>query len=85
MRRHVGADLTRLVDSPISPVNLINFFAGIAEAVDAFEPRFRLSRMKPTEETSGGNLVIEIEGVYYPRGHLGDFSVSEPKTVSVPL
>lgn len=85
MRRHVGSDLPRLVDSPVSPLTIIDFMAAAAGAVVDFEPRFKVSRIKPAEMTAGGHLTLAIEGVYYPRGHLGDFSVSEPKTVSIPL
>lgn len=87
MRRHVGSDLPRLVDSPISPVTKIDVFAAVAEAVAAFEPRFRISRLAVSADSvpTAGRLIVDIQGVYYPRGHLGDFSVSEPKTVSVPL
>jgi len=84
MRRHLGTNMPRLVDAPISPVTLIDFYAAIAEAAK-YEPRYRVSRMAVEGATSGGHLTIAIQGVYYPRGHLGDFSVSEPKTVKVPL
>lgn len=85
MRRAVGADLVRMVDAPISPVTVIDIYAAVAESVRNYEPRFKISRMKVLEADAGGKLTVGIEGVYYPRGHLGDYSVSEPKTVSVPL
>lgn len=85
MRRYLGADLPRLVDSPISQVTLIDFYAAIADAINNYEPRFKVSRMSIEDATTAGQLTISAEGVYYPRGHLGDFSVSQPATVSVPL
>lgn len=85
MRRHIGSNLPRLVDSPISPVTVINVYAAVAEVLTDFEPRFSVSRMRVNDATADGHLTVGIEGVYFPRGHLGDFSVSEPKTVSVPL
>jgi phage baseplate assembly protein W len=33
-----------LVDAPMSPATLIDFYAGAAEAIDAFEPRFKVTR-----------------------------------------
>ena len=81
----VGADLVRMVDAPISPVTIIDIYAAVAEAVRNYEPRFKISRMKVLEASADGKLTVGIEGVYFPRGHLGDYSVSEPKTVSVPL
>jgi hypothetical protein len=84
MRRHIGTNMPRLVDAPISPVTLIDFYAAVAEAL-RYEPRFRVSRMGVEGATTDGRLTLAIEGVYFPRGHLGDFSVSEPKTASVAL
>lgn len=84
MRRHIGSNVPRLVDAPISPVTLIDVYAAIADAA-RYEPRFKVVRMAVTDATTGGRLTIAIEGVYFPRGHLGDFTVQEPKTVSVPL
>lgn len=89
MRRYVGSNVPRLVDAPISPVTVIQFYAAVAKAIRDFEPRFRVARMQVNESTVDtaalGGIVMDIQGVYYPRGHLGDFTVSEPKTVSVPL
>ena len=85
MRRAVGADLVRMVDAPISPVTIIDIYAAVAESIRNHEPRFKISRMKVLEASADGKLTVGIEGVYFPRGHLGDYSVSEPKTVSVPL
>lgn len=84
MRRFLGADLPRLVDSPISPVTVIDFFAACAQSME-YEPRFKVSRMKVDDATSNGTLALVMEGVYYPRGHLGDFTVSQPQTIAVPL
>lgn len=85
MRRAFGSDLPRLVDAPISPMTVIDVYAAVAEAVGRYEPRFRVTQMSVNETTSEANLVVDIQGVYFPRGHLNDFSVSEPKSVSVPL
>ena len=84
MRRAFGSDLPRLVDSPITPATIIDFYAATAGAINEYEPRFKVSRMR-IDGTTGGHLMLNAEGVYYPRGHLGDFTVSQPKTASVPL
>lgn len=84
MRRAFGSDLPRLVDSPITPATVIDFYAATAGAIKEYEPRYRVSRMRVDTATKG-HLQLLIEGVYFPRGHLGDFSVSVPKTVEVPL
>jgi len=75
MRRHYGAELHKLVDRSLSPLTLIDYFAAIAEA-SRDEPRFRLVRSHLSEESDipAGRPIFDIEGLYYPRGHLGDFS-----------
>lgn len=84
MRRDVGSKLPRLVDAPISPATLIDFYAATVGVIDKWEPRFRVNRMR-AEQPTHGHLILHAEGIYFPRGHLGDFTVKEPKTVSVPL
>lgn len=84
MRRQFGSDLPRLIDAPITPATVIEFYAATASAIAAHEPRFRVSRMR-VEGAEAGHISLIAEGVYYPRGHLGDFSVSSPQTVTVPL
>lgn len=83
MRRAVGSNVPRLVDAPMSPATLIDFYAGAAEAIDAFEPRFKVTRFGTVGATAEGVLSMACEGIYFPRGHLGDFSVSEPKSATV--
>jgi hypothetical protein len=87
MRRHVGSDLARLVDQPVSPVTVIKFYAAVGKATRDFEPRYRITKMRLSEasDVAKGAVTMDIEGVYFPRGHLGDFSISEPRTVNVPL
>lgn len=94
MRRDFGSRLPRLVDAPISPATLIDFYAATAGAVAKWERRFRIVRMSigrledGTPDTAGiaaGRLALLADGIYFPRGHLGDFSISEPKRVTVPL
>jgi hypothetical protein len=84
MRRDIGSNLPRLVDSPISAATLIDFYAATAGVVDKWEPRFKLTRVTMAMPEKG-QLSINAEGVYFPRGHLGDFSIQQPKNVSVPL
>lgn len=83
-RRDVGGRLSRLVDAPISPATIIDYYAATAGVLDKWEPRFRVTRMRATMPEKG-HLTLTAEGVYFPRGHLGDFTVQEPKNVSVAL
>lgn len=83
MRRALGTDVPRLVDAPMSPATLIDFYAGAAEGIDLYEPRFKPTRFGTVSASADGGLSIACEGIYFPRGHLGDFSVSEPKNATV--
>lgn len=83
-RRDIGSRLPRLVDAPISAHTLVDFYAATAGVVDKWEPRFRLTRVSMSEPENG-HLTVDAEGIYFPRGHLGDFTIQEPKIVSVPL
>jgi phage baseplate assembly protein W len=83
MRRHFGSDLPRLVDKPLSPATIVDFYAATAGAIGAFEPRFKIVRMKVGGATANGELTLDCEGIYFPRGHLGDFSVSVPERITV--
>lgn len=83
MRREYGADIRRLVDAPMSPATLVDFYAAAAHAVDKDEPRFKVTKFGTVDATTDGNLTVECDGIYYPRGHLGDYSISQPANAVV--
>lgn len=86
MRRTYGSALPRLIDAPMTPARMIDFYASFAGAIDKFEPRFKVSQMAVDQADTGpGKLTFTYEGTYYPRGHLGDFSIAIPQAASVPL
>ncbi|WP_047308784.1 GPW/gp25 family protein [Rhodopseudomonas palustris] len=82
MARDFGGRLPRLVDRAVSQVTLIEFYAAVPEAINrknpealmAEEPRFRIVQMGLSDMTDEGHATFDIEGIYYPRGHLGDYS-----------
>lgn len=82
MARDFGSKMPRLVDRAVSQVTVIEFYAAVPEAINrknpeslmAEEPRFRIIQMELADMTDGGNAVFDIDGIYYPRGHLGDYS-----------
>lgn len=78
MRRLFGAKHPKFVDRAISPLNLIDFYAEIADAISA-EPRFRIAKinLSPESSVTQGHAIFDLEGVYYPKGQLGDFSIAQ--------
>lgn len=83
MRREFGSDLPDLVDSKMIQRNVLAVYSAAATAIARWEPRFRMrggavERAEPT-----GVLALVIYGTYFPRGHLGDYSVAEDATARV--
>jgi len=90
-RRRYGTDVTALLDRPMTPAVVMDASVAIAEAIaprtvngqEYGEPRFDLAAIVPREAGPDGRLVLDLVGLYYPRGHLGDVSVFETATHTV--
>lgn len=67
MRRDYGSDVPRLVDAPINRETLLDIYAAVAEAIDLWEPRFRLEKVTPTS-ASPGRIELKLTGEYLPDG-----------------
>lgn len=65
MRRDYGSRLPELIDNPMTPRLAMELFVATAEALDTWEPRFSLSRVR-IAETRPGHVVVDLEGVYLP-------------------
>lgn len=84
MRRLFGSGLPRLVDRPLTPATILDFYAAMAKAL-AFEPRFKVTKIGLSETTSAGVADFTVTGLYYPRALAGDFSVAEVATHTIKL
>lgn len=67
MRRDYGSKLFSLVDRPAEPGIDIEIKAAVAEALDRWEPRFRLTFVKVTV-AEAGQMILDLRGVYLPDG-----------------
>jgi phage baseplate assembly protein W len=83
MRREFGSDLPELVDRKMTSANILKVYAASALAIIRWEPRFRMKTGRVVSASADGKLTIEIFGIYYPRGHLGDYSVAENASTRV--
>lgn len=83
MRRDFGSELFDLIDATMTQANVLRLYAATAVAIDKWEPRFRLTHAGITETTPNGRIGLALRGIYYPRGHLGDYSVAEDRTTRV--
>ena len=84
-RREYGGKGTYLQDKPGTPDTLITFTNVLGEAIDRWEPRYRLRRVWFEEAGNDGEFLLNVDGVYYPKGHLGDFETGVERGVELPL
>lgn len=67
MRRDYGSRLFELVDAPLNQSTLIEFYAATAEALDRWEPRFKLSSVS-VDSTANGQITLNLQGTFLPEG-----------------
>ncbi|QEK90180.1 GPW/gp25 family protein [Wolbachia endosymbiont of Chrysomya megacephala] len=67
MRRDYGSRLFELVDKPINRDLTLEIYAATAEALEKWERRFKLEKVKITE-VKEGKVTLDLEGLYLPSG-----------------
>lgn len=67
MRRDYGSRLFQLVDAPTNAATLLQISAATAEALDRWEPRFRLTSVS-VAASAQGTLTLDLTGEYLPDG-----------------
>lgn len=70
-----GSDVPDLLDRPANQETIIKFYAASAKALRLWEPGFELKRITLVSVGPEGHGVVDIEGIEYPLGHLGDRTV----------
>lgn len=86
MRREFGSELFDLIDRPMTDQVILAIYAAAVMAIARWEPRYTITGCKIVGADAGGTLSIEFEGIYYPRGHLGDFTPDAgPARVIIPI
>lgn len=61
MRRDYGSDLPALIDAPINGETVVDLVMATAEALDQWEPRYRLRRVEITG-ASAGRMGLRLSG-----------------------
>jgi len=84
-RRSYGGEGTYLVDKPALEETLITFTIALGDAINKWEPRYRLRKVWFEEAGQDGRFTLNMDGTYYPRGHLGDFETGVQRGVELPL
>jgi phage baseplate assembly protein W len=85
MRREFGSRIPDLIDAKLTRSTVLAIYSAAAEAIETWEPRFRLRTASISAADAGGVVEIALGGVYFPRGHLGDWSAAEDATMTVAL
>lgn len=68
MRRDYGSRLFELVDAPMTPETLLEIYKSVADALELWEPRLRLTRVQVSAASEAGRLHLDLEGLYLPDG-----------------
>ena len=84
-RRSYGGEGTYLVDKPGTPETLISFTIAFGDAINAWEPRYRLRRVWFEEAGQDGIFILNMDGIYYPNALSGDFETGISRGVELPL
>lgn len=66
-RRSFGSRLPERIDNPAGTALAIDLFADTAEAIDLWEPRFRLEQVI-VDQSIPGRSALDLIGIYLPEG-----------------
>ena len=91
LRRWFGSSVPQLLGNSLTETTVVSFFAAIVTSLEVRErdtglprePRFRITKITPLKVDRSGNLSIQISGIYMPRGHLGDFTPEDSRSITI--
>ena len=83
IRRWAGSFVPHLIGENATDMTIARFYWAIATGIDLWEPNYRIQRVRiakrgdgsvltSPEELRTGHLTTAMDGVYRPRGHLGN-------------
>lgn len=64
MNRGYGSRLFELTDAPMNSRTVAAIYAAIADALNKWEPRFKLSSSEVDTRTTPGRIVVTLTGIY---------------------
>lgn len=83
-RRHLASLVPVLQDQNADPRTIFEVYRALAEAIndpDGGEPGFNLQTVELVEFGRAGRFVFLLSGQFFPRGHLGDYSIYEDRSL----
>lgn len=86
MRLDYGSGDHTLVDRPGNREVIATWYANAVAAILKWEPGYRVTQFTTDGAGNDGHYTFTLDGLFYPRGHLGDYSLVETQslTLSVP-
>lgn len=85
MNLDYGSDLAAVRGENLTAATVLKAYAEIVQALHAQEPGVRIARMQPKYlDGRQGAIGFDLHQIFYPYGHLGDYSVAEGFTVTLP-
>jgi phage baseplate assembly protein W len=85
MRREFGSELFDLIDRPMTDRVILAIYAAAVTAIARWEPRYALTGCRVIRAGADGTISLELNGTYFPRGHLGDFTPAGDQRIIVPI
>ncbi|AQX21113.1 hypothetical protein Bcsk_004550 [Bartonella sp. CDC_skunk] len=67
MRRDYGSRVAELIDAPSNNAFAVALYAAVAEALDKWEPRFKLKKID-FKRIEDGKISLSFAGIYLPSG-----------------
>ncbi|WP_375639648.1 GPW/gp25 family protein [Bartonella sp. MM55XZML] len=67
MCRDYGSRVAELIDAPVNNAFAVALYAAVAEALDKWEPRFKLKKID-FKWSEAGQVSLSFEGIYLPSG-----------------
>ena len=83
MRPYVGSLGLRLFGELANPRTAQRFRFAVALGLTLFEPRFTPTQIRQTDLDRTGATNWIIEGIYRPRGHLGDPTPADRRSLTL--
>jgi phage baseplate assembly protein W len=85
MRREFGSELFDLIDRPMTDRVILAIYAAAVIAIARWEPRYAVTGCRVVVADEGGQISLEFNGTYFPRGHLGDFTPAADARIIIPI
>jgi len=70
MLHEYGSRLSELIDTPMNELLDVELHASVAEALERWEPRFRLTSVWIGNRTPEGRITLDIEGIVLSEGRV---------------